>query len=157
MSANTHISLVQLIKSGELKVNIEVERIQAKGDVNVYVRQYLNNSPDYADIIAQQERVRERLQQAADEAEKTAITQQLQHLEEVAQDFQVNALLLGKLFAEIEIRSERLQEALALFEAGRIKAADEVLAGSDLLNDQFNLFVYVDYREAKLNSLLHDS
>lgn len=153
---DTRISLVQLIKSGDISVSLEISRVQAKKDIHVYVRQYLNQSPEYKDIKREIEKAENALQQASDE-NFAFFSTHLEHLRKVEKDFIINALLLGKLFSEIPIRTERLRKALQLFEEGKIKEADAILKTDELLNDQFALILIVEYKEAKLKLLQHDS
>ena len=152
MEQNTNISLVQLIKSGDVSVRLEIDNVQAQKEVNIYVRQYLNKSPDYLDIKTEINRAREMLQQASS-GEKMFFAEKLNNLYKIEKDFIINALLLGKLFSEIAIRTERLKRAIQLFEEGKIKEADATLKADDLLNDQFNLFVFVEYQEMKMKLL----
>jgi hypothetical protein len=47
---NTNISIIQLIKSGEISVNFEISNIKAHKDINVHIRSYLKKSVQYNEI-----------------------------------------------------------------------------------------------------------
>lgn len=152
MSKDTNISIIQLIKNGKISVNLEISNIEAQKNVNIYVRQYLNRSPDYLEIKQQIDLSKKYLQNAKGK-EKETLTSKLDHLLKVEKDFIINALLLAELFSKVEARTVRLKEAFQLFEEGKIKAADKKLPADDLINDQFHLITYVEYKEAKLKLL----
>lgn len=138
MKKNTNLSIVFLVKSGELDVEFEISRIRAKQDINISVKNYLKKSPDYQ-ILAEKVRSAENDFNNAPVDEKLFYSERLENLRKVEEDLIVNALLLAKTFSSIEIRTERLAEALRLFEEGKISEADKALGEADLLNDQFNL------------------
>ncbi len=156
MPQDTNISIIHLIKSGEVSVDLEISNVRANKDINVYVRTYLEKSDHY--IIIQQH-IRETsadLQNAKSIRDKLHFDQKLQNLYKVEKDFIVNTLNLAETLSKIEPRTEKLKKAIELFEEGKIKKADQVLAEADLLNDQFNLIAYVEYQEKKIQNLEND-
>ncbi len=146
MQLNTNISIVQLIKAGELDIDFEISNLRAGKDINVSIKNYLKNSPDYHIIVEQVQKVEIDLKNA-DESEKLHYCDKLQNLLKVQQDFIVNALLLAETFSTLEIRTERLRKAMKLFETGKIIEADKILKEEDLLNDQLNLITYAEFLE----------
>lgn len=155
MQKNTNISIVQLVKSGEIDVNFEISNLRAGKDINVSIKNFLKISPDYKTLAEQTRNVENDLRNAPD-SEKNFYSERLESIRKVEEDFVVNTLLLAETFTKLEIRTQRLAEALALFEEGRIKEADEVLKEADLLNDQFNLIAYAEYLE-NINKQLKDA
>ncbi|MEX0288050.1 MAG: hypothetical protein AB3N14_02985 [Flavobacteriaceae bacterium] len=152
MSKNTNISVIQLIKDGEISIDLEIEKIHANKDVNVNVRKFLGRSSDY-------QAIKKRIEEAEAEREKSQgeelifLEKKVHDLKVAEKDYITNALLLAKAFSEIEVPTERLRKAMELFEKGQIKQADELLVIADLLDDQFNLLVLIEYKEAKLKLL----
>ncbi len=155
MQQNTNISIIQLIKAGELDVDFEISNLRAGRDINVSIKNYLKNSPDYQIIVEQVQKAQIKLKNT-DESEKLHYGDKLQNLLKVQQDFIVNALLLAETFSKLEIRTERLRKAMELFEAGKIIEADKTLKEEDLLNDQLNLISYAEYLE-KRQKLITDA
>lgn len=149
MSQDTNFGLIQLIQSGDLSVDLEIANIKAKKSINIYVRTYLNHSPDYLSIKSEIDRVVEKME--LDLPNASFYSKHLEGLYLIEQNFVINALILARFFSNIEIRSERLKEALALFEAGKLKEADAILSSKDLFDDQLYLFALADYHESKLN------
>ncbi len=147
MEQNTNISIVQLVKAGELDVHLEISKVWAKQDINISVKNYLKKSPDYQ-TLAEQVRGAEEDLRNAPENEKLFFGERLENILKVEQDFIVSTLLLAETFSKLEIRTERLAQALRLFEEGLIKEADKILNEADLLNDQFNLIAYAGYLES---------
>jgi hypothetical protein len=155
MQQNTNISIVQLVKSGEIDVNFEISNLRAGKDINVSIKNFLKKSPDYKTLVEQVRNAENDLRNAPD-SEKLFYSERLESIRKVEEDFVVNTLLLAKTFSNLEIRTERLRKSLELFEEGRIKEADEVLKEADLLNDQFNLIAYTEYLE-KINKFLKNA
>ncbi len=155
MKENTNISIVMLIKQGELDVNFEISNLRANGDIHISIKNYLKNSPDYKKIEEQVLKAENDLKNA-DESERLFYADKLQNILKIKQDFIVNALLLAEMFSKLEIRTERLRKAMELFEAGKIIEADKILKEEDLLNDQFNLIAYAEFLEKKQQNLINE-
>ena len=153
MEQNTNISIVQLVKAGELDVHLEISKIRARQDINISVKNYLKKSPDYQ-TLAEQVRGAEEDLRNAPENEKLFYGERLENIRKVEQNFIVSTLLLAKTFSKLEIRTERLAQALSLFEEGLIKEADKILNEADLLNDQFNLIAFAEYLEYRQKYLI---
>lgn len=152
---NTNISIIQLIKSGSLDIDFEISNVRAGGDINVIIKDYLKKSPDYQTIEEQVQKSELDLKNAPI-IEKLYCNEKLQNILKIQQDFIINALLLAETFSILEIRTERLQIAMKLFEIGKIIEADKVLKEEDLLNDQTNLIPYAVYLEKKQKYLIDE-
>ncbi len=152
---DTNIGILQYIKSGQIAIDIEISNIKANRDINVRIKKFLMNSPDYQKLFGEIERKKKQLNQATESARKQHLSQELNNLLALEKAFKVDVLHLAGVFSKLEIRTERLRQAMKLFDAGRFKEADAILAEEDLYNDQFNLLILVDYWEAKQDSLLH--
>ncbi len=153
MEQNANISIVQLVKAGELDVHLEISKIWAKQDINILVKNYLKKSPEYRTLVEQVRSAEEDLRKAP-EGEKLFYGERLENIRKVEQDFIVSTLLLAETFSKLEIRTERLALALKLFEEGLINEADKILNEADLLNDQFNLIAYAEFLENRQKYLI---
>lgn len=156
MPKDTNISIIQLIKSGEISVSFEISNVRANRDINVYVRTYLEKSDHYTEIQQHIRQTKADMQKADSLSDKLHFDQKLQNLYKVEQDFIANTLYLAETLSKIEPRTEKLKKAIALFEEGKIREADAILAEVDLLDDQFNLITYVEYQEKKIQNLEND-
>ena len=156
MSKDTNISIIQLIKAGEIDVEFEISNLQAGYDINISIHNYLKKSPDYNKIAEQIERCKANLNSCED-GEKSFYATKLENLQKVEHDFIINALLLAKAFSTMEIRTERLKKAKELFEQGRIKEADKILKESELLQDQTDLIAHLKYLEIRKKYLTNEA
>lgn len=156
MPKDTNISIIQLIKSGEISVSFEISNVRANRDINVYVRTYLEKSDHYTEIQQHISQIKADMQKAKKLSDKLHFDQKLQTLYKVEEDFIANTLYLAETLSKIEPRTEKLKKAIALFEETKIREADTVLAEADLLDDQFNLITYVEYQEKKIQNLEND-
>lgn len=153
---DTNISVIQLIKQGEIDLEYEISNLRANGDINIHIRNYLKHSTDYKKITEQINNTIESLQQTTDENEIKFLTDKLENLRKVEKDFIANCLLLAKTFANMEIRTEKLRKAIYLFEQGKINEADLILNEAELFNDQANLIPYLEYLEERNKMLLNE-
>jgi hypothetical protein len=153
MSKNTNISIIQLIKSGEISVNFEISNIRAGKDINVNIRTYLEKSDHYQVIQQHIREAKTDMLNAEDTIDKLYFDEKLQNLYKVEKDFMSNTLYLAETLSKIEPRTERLKKAIELFDAGKIREADAILGEADLLNDQFALIAFVQYQRNKIQNL----
>lgn len=153
MLPNTNISIIQLIKTGDISVDVEIESIRAKGDINTTIKSYLSKLDYYNEILELIQQAQSDLQNAFANEEIIFYEAKLESLFKVKQDYIVNALYLAEALANMNARTDKLQKAIILFEAGNIKEADRTLYEADLLNDQYALIVFVNYQEKKVKFL----
>lgn len=156
MASNTNISIIQLIKSGDISVNYEISKIKAGEGINIKIRTYLEKSDHYQEIQNHLKEAKSALENAKTLADKLHFGEKLENLKKVETDFISNTLYLAETLSKIEPRTERLKKAIELFEAGKIREADKVLSEADLLNDQFNLIAFAEYQKKKINRLEND-
>ena len=156
MSQNTNISIIQLIKSGEISVNYELSNIRAGKDINIHVRTYLEKSDHYKEIQKHINKVRTDLKNAENIEDKLFLDKKLENLYKVENDFISNTLYLAETLSKIEPRTDKLKKAIELFEQAKIREANAILNEADLLNDQFNLIAFVEYQERRINNLEND-
>ncbi len=146
---DTNIGILQYIKNGQIAVDVEISKIKAGRHINVRVQQFLMSSPDYQKLFGEIERKQNQIKTVNDTERKIHLSNELNNLLELEKIFKVDILHLAGVFSKLEIRTERLRQAMELFDAGRFKEADAILAEEDLSNDQFNLLILVDYWETK--------
>lgn len=154
---NTNISIIQLIKSGDISVNYEISKIKAGEGINVKIRTYLEKSDQYQEIQQHLEEAESALKNAKGMSDKIHFGEKLQNLKKVEADFVSNTLYLAETLSKIEPRTDRLKKAIELFEAAKIREADKVLSEADLLNDQFNLIAFAEYQKKKIELIENDS
>ena len=152
---NTNISIIQLIKQGDIDVESEISKLRAGRNININIRVYLKHSSDYHKITEQIEKTKKKLQNA-DKQQNIYFANKLENLRKVKQDFIVNALLLAKTFSTMEIRTEKLKKAMQLFEQGKITEANKILDEAELYTDQANLIAFNEYLEQKQKFLLNE-
>lgn len=150
MNTDTNISIIQLIKGGEIKVDYEVANIRAKKDINVHIRAYIQKSDYYNDLQEKIDLTLIEIEKALELNERLHLNQKLENLQKIEQDFIANTLYLAKTLSKIEPRTDKLKKAVELFEQAKIREADLLLNEADLLNDQFNLIAFVEYQEEKI-------
>ncbi len=153
---NTNLGIIQYIKTGEVSIEYEINNIKAGQDIDIRIRQFLMNSPDYQ--ILQQEINRKKAQaiQEQEVESKQHLLEGLDNLLKLEKSFKIDVLQLAKVFSKLEIRTERLQKARALFDQGRFKEADQMLVETDLYEDLFNLLTLADFWENRQKSLVHE-
>lgn len=153
---NTNIGILQYIKSGEISIEYEISNVKANRDINIRIKKFLMNSPDYQKLHGEIERKRTQILQAREQNRKLHLNKELDNLFQLEQNFKVDVLRLAGVFSRLEIRTEKLRQAIKLFDQGLFKEADAILEETELYNDQFNLLVLADYWEEKQNSLVHE-
>lgn len=156
MSQNTNISIIQLIKSGEISVNFEISKIRADKGINVHIRTYLEKSDHYKVIQQHISEAKSAMEKAESIADRLHFGEKLENLHKVEKDFISNTLYLAETLSKIEPRTERLKKAIQLFEEAKIREADAILGEADLLNDQFNLIAFVEYQRKKIQTIEDD-
>ena len=156
MEQNTNISIIQLIKSGEISVDYEISRLKAGHDINVHIRTYLRKSDHYQAIKEHIQETEADIERADSTLDKLHFDKKLQHLYKVEKDFICNTIYLAGTLSDIQPRTERLKKAIMLFEEAKINEADVLLAEEDLLNDQHNLLAFVIYQKNKIINLEND-
>lgn len=154
---NSNISIIQLIKSGDISVNYEISKIKAGEGIDIKIRTYLEKSDQYQEIQQHLEEAESALKNAKNISDKIHFGEKLQNLKKVETDFVSNTLYLAETLSKIEPRTDRLKKAIALFEVSKIREADKVLSEADLLNDQFNLIAFTKYQKKKIELLENDS
>jgi len=148
---DTNISILQYIASSGVSIDTEIKNIQSGKQTDIVINQFFQRSPDYLRLL---EKIKEQdskvssLKASAAENWKFE-ADKLQQLKDAEQHFKSDALRLANLFLKIKPRTERLQQARALFEEGKFKEADQVLKEEDLMNDQDELFAMMDYYEQR--------
>ena len=150
---DSSIGIIQYIKSGQITISNEINNLNAGKDINIKVRDFFSNSPDYLKLQKQIDNVQKQLQVESDMQKRVFLDDKLNNLLELQKTFKADVLRLAEIFSKMELRTERLIKAAALFEQGRFKDADAILKEEDLTNDQFNLLLYVDYLELQKNNL----
>lgn len=153
MPNTTHISIIQLIKSGKISVTHEISKIRAGKDINIYIRTYLEKSDHYRAIQQHIGEATTAFQQAQNLADQLHFDEKRQQIYQIEKDFICNTLYLADTLSKIDPRTERLKKAIQLFEEAKISEADAVLAEADLLNDQFALLAFVEYQKNKIQTL----
>jgi len=152
MDAN--IGILQYIKSGEVSIVNEISRIEANSDINIRVRTFFMNSPDFQKLNKEVERKKEQFETESDDIRKLHLSEELNNLYKVEKEFKIDVLRLADVFTKLDIRTKRLAKAKELFNQGRFKEADEILNEVELSNDQFNYLILLDYWEEKEKSLI---
>lgn len=150
MSYEQNISIIQLIKNGEISVEVEVSHVRAKEDVDVKILSYFHKVDYYNDISGLIDSTKEELAKSNDSNHSDYLQEKIKNLSKVKSDYIQNALYLAQTLAEINPNNERLKKAIVLFDAGKIKEADNLLDEADLLNDQYNLIAFISYQEKKI-------
>jgi len=156
MQKDAHISIIQLIKSGDISVQFEISNLRAHRDIDINIRTYLVKSDQFTEMQAQIMHLNTEIQATQNVEIKQHLDNKLQNLLEVEKDFIANTLYLAETLSKIEPRSERLALAIQLFEEGKIREVDAMLSEEDLLNDQFFLLAWVEYQEKKIQTLEND-
>lgn len=154
MHKDSNISIIQLIKSGEISVNYEINQIKAKGEINVKIRSYLERSNQYHVIQKQISKTMMDLQKAKNKLDRLHLGEKLQSLYQVEKDFVSNVLYLAGTLSKIKPHTDKLKKAIKFFDEGNIREADAVLLEADLLNDQFALIALKAYQKIRINSIL---
>ncbi len=151
---DSSIGIIQYIKSSQISISNEIANLNAGKDINIQIRDFFSNSPDYQKLQKQINDVQKQLQVETDMQKQSFLDDKLNNLRELQKTFKADVLRLAEIFSKMELRTERLKKAAALFEQGRFKDADAILKEEDLTNDQFNLILHVDYLELHKNNLL---
>ncbi|MEL7119300.1 MAG: hypothetical protein AAFO07_07665 [Bacteroidota bacterium] len=152
---DTNVSLLHYIKTGKVTVDYEISKIEAGGDINLIVKRFFMNSPDYQKLSTEIESKANQLEQEQDPSKKTHLLSALKHLLEIEKNFKIDILKLAKVFSSLKTRTERLRKAVILFDEGRFVEADQILIETELYEDHFNLITLVDYLENRQVSLLN--
>ncbi len=150
MPKDIHISIIQLIKESEISIDYEISNIRANKDVNLHIYTYLKKSNYFNELQDKISEVQAELADAKTLNDELFFSQKLQNLLKVEKDFIVNTLYLAHTLSRIEPRSNKIKKAIELFEQAKIDEADSWLDEADLLNDQYNLIVFIEYQERKL-------
>lgn len=148
-----NIGLLQYIKSGEISVENAISNVKAGQDINIRIKQFFMNSPDYQKLFSEIDRKKTQLENETNEMKRLHFSQELNNLAKLEKEFQVDVLRLADVFSKLEIKTERLQRSSNLFDQGNFKEADAMLGESDLSNDQFNLLIQADYLEQRIGIL----
>jgi len=156
ISKKTHISIIQLIHSGEIITEYEIANIQSDKGINIQIKTYLEKSDHYQSIQNHIREAKADLNKAKNMADKLHFEDKIQNLVKVEKDFICNTLYLAECLSKIKPRTEKLLKAIELFDAGRIRKADTVLGEVDLLNDQFALISFVSYQRKKIKVMKND-
>ncbi len=151
--ADTRIGILQYIKGGEISVDHEISNLKAGRDINIKIRDFFSNSPDYQKLQAQIQEAQSQLDAAKGTQDRLFYSQKVNDLLEFEKEFKADVLQLANTFSQMELRTERLRQAAELFDQGRFKDADAILKEEDLANDQHNLLIYLDYLEARKDGL----
>jgi hypothetical protein len=149
---DSRISIIQYIKSGAVSIENQISNIKAGSKINIEIEDFFSNSPDYQRLQKQIIEMQDRFEKATNEQERYVLSTQLNNLAELKKEFKTDVLRLADIFAKMDLRTERLRQAAALFEEGKFREADAVLKEEDLGSDQFNLLVMADYLELQLNN-----
>jgi len=115
MSTNTNISIIQLIKSGDISVNYEISRIKAGEGIDIKIRSYLEKSDHYQEIQQHIKEAEIALKDAKSMTDKLHFGEKLENLKKVETDFISNTLYLAETLSKIEPRTDRLKKAIELF------------------------------------------
>lgn len=153
MAKDTHLGILQYIKSGEVSVETQVKRLKAGEDIDVNINEFFSNSPDYQELQAKINEVQTKFDTATNDQGRLAYSAQLNNLHQLEKEFKVDILNLAGIFTRIELRTKRLQQAATLFDEGRFQAADTILKEEDLAKDHHHLVVKADYLEWRQNHL----
>ena len=84
---DTNIGILQYVKSGEISVNNEISNLKANKDINVRVRTFFMNSPDFQKLEGEIERKKQQFETEADEATKLHFSEELNNLYKVEKEF----------------------------------------------------------------------
>lgn len=151
--ADTHLSILNYIKSGKVSLETEINHLEAGEDIHIIIRDFFSNSPDYQKLKAKIDTVQDKLNTALNDQARLAYSTQLNNLYKLEKAFKVDILNLAGIFTRIDLRTERLRQAAALFDQGRFQEADAILKEQDLAKDQHHLFVRADYLEWRKGQL----
>ena len=144
---NTNIGILQYIKSGDISIRNEISNIEANVDINIRVKQFLLNSPDYQKLYKEIQRKNKQVNSEINEERRLHLSQELHNLYQLQTQFKIDTLYLADTFSKLKVKTERLDRAKALFEKGNIKDANNILLEIDLTNDQLSLLIMADYLE----------
>jgi len=141
-------------QSGTQNINL-----QGISDSNINIQNYNFGKYDtYQEMQTQLEEYREILEDLPEsKADKRGkyqqkISQQLEKIEA----FKHEVLRLAETFSKIEINSERLKQAKAYFEEGKLREADAILKTEDLQQEQRTLLAEKARHEEKGKELAED-
>jgi len=150
-----HISILQFLQSRSTPA-IEISHITAAENTSIEINQFFHRSPDYLNLLTKIRAAESVLGPlpAGSEAYKTQMAA-LQDLYRLEKAFKIDVLHLADLFLRIDVKSERVTKARALFEEGRFREADDLLREEDLTKDQNDLLVAVDYLERRQADILN--
>lgn len=150
---NTNISIIRLIQTSDLDVNYEISNIRAGGNINIYIRKYLNKTDHYKVIQNHIIETKTKLTIESDVSNNEYLEKKLRNLKKVKEYFIINTLYLAEALSKINPRTDRLRKAINYFEIGEIMNADDILNEAELINDQHNLIALVEYKENKIKTL----
>lgn len=107
----------------------------AEGDI--HIQQYLFGSVDYNNLIKQIDRQKRYISRIPDTliSERINEIQILRDLENQLEKFKNDVFRLYQTFTKIEINSERLHLAKAMFEKGEFSKADSILDADEMSKD----------------------
>ena len=154
---DSNIGILQYIKSGLISVTDEISNLKAGRNINIVVRQYFENSPDYQKVTREIKVKEKQIINEKNLKRKQNLIGQLSDLFELEKAFKKEVLELADVFSRLDPRTNRLKQALKLFDEGKIKAADKCLSEIDLSNEQENLITLVDYLEKRISGLMGQS
>lgn len=152
---DANISILQFLRE-QSSPDIEIKRIEAHDDLSVVVDRFFHQSPDYLGLVRKVSREQAVLDLIPPEQTEEYVRQKahLDDLRKLEQRFKVDVLRLAGIFLRISVFSDRLIQARTLFEQGRFHAADDILKSTDLMKDQEDLLLAVDYWELRQKDLL---
>lgn len=150
---DSKISILQYIKGKHISLEHEIYNIRARENVDITILNFISNSPDYVNIQNLINETANNLSITKDENVKKGLETKLNQLNDLKCEFAIDVLRLADILIKLESRSERLKSCQLLFEQGFFRKANEMLQEQDLANDQFNLLVYADYLEYRLENI----
>jgi len=153
---DTNISILYHIKNN-LAVDVEIRNILAGKDIDITIKKYFQNSPDFQKLLKRIEDQKIEVTQLEKEINKERCIferEKLEALEKGVLDFKIGALRLAETFLSISTKSERLKKAKAYFEKGLISEADKILVETELSSDQDALIAKMEYLQVRKVDLL---
>lgn len=153
LGQDTNISIIQYFKTGETSIENEISNIQAEKDIDIKVRQYFINSPDYQQLQKILKIKEQQLLNLKELSKRKFLIKELENLRILEKEFKLDTLRLIHFFTRIKIKTKRLEQVKKLINEGKLKEADSILIESDLSNDQFNLLLQADYLENRKAAL----
>jgi len=154
---DTRISILQYIKGGLISVDTEISNIKANLDVNVRIQKFLMKSIDYQELYNEINNKRKLLDIREISKNDLQISKELNLLLTLEKEFIIDTLNLADVFSKLDIRTKRLKKCVHLFNQGKFKEADALLIESELMDEQFNLLIQLEFLENRRDEFLDSS